>query len=109
VAEPIKGLTFNDKVLVAQMTLDGLGAATISFFTFVKDRLRTNLGVSLVEMSQRAYMKPNAAKRHVLQLESKGYITKNGMRSWVLGEDLIRDPDLKLIKRIYINAHQQIH
>lgn len=107
--EPIKGLSFEDKLIVAQMSIDGLSQATISFFALVRNRLKTNHGVSIADMSRDAYIRPKAARRHIDVLKTRGYIKRIGLRSWVIGENVIRDRDLLIVKRIYSDVQRQQH
>lgn len=98
----IKGL--RNKLVIAQMAIDGMSASTIVFYSLNYKLLEREDGCSCVEMARGAFMSPQAARRHINRLESKGYIERQSYRVWRASSNSIKDQDFLSMLRYLPNG-----
>lgn len=87
-------------LLIAQMALEGISTATISYFTAVYPSLVEHPYLNCLEMGELAHMSGVAAGKHMQILRVRGYVTRRHSRAWTLSDRLLKNPDLISLLRV---------
>lgn len=84
-----------EKLIVAQLAVDGLSTSTIEFFMHVRPLLEK--GSSCTDMAKASCMTPRSSWYHLMILIQKDYIERKSHKCWKLKRELIKDPDLLMV------------
>lgn len=91
-----------DKLLFAQMVVDGFERSTIMFFQRVLPGIRCVDTFTIAYIAQNGgYMTEAGCRRHLTVLLDKNYVCRIGRIDWKLVTPVLRDYDLVCIGRSY--------
>lgn len=82
--------TETEKDIFIDAIFAGMGEATSLLLCQIHSELHAQFGLSATALGKKAQMTPGGIIYHLRRLELKGYVHRNGHRSWIAGEKLVQ-------------------